>query len=169
MIKTLKYLFMTLVVVALTSCDKEDIGGTATESLAGEWMVTVDLVDASGNVIAEDPFGLGHLQVITYNTAANTPNEMWISDLSNFWNFTVKIPCDAATQTFGSATPVNNTAYEGCEVTITDGKVTFGGTLSPSGAKADSIEFCITFSDDDPGMIYLMKGYRRTGLNGGAE
>lgn len=26
MIKTLKYLFMTLVVVALTSCDKEDIG-----------------------------------------------------------------------------------------------------------------------------------------------
>ena len=93
---------------------------------------------------------------------------MWISDLGNFWDFTAKVPCDASAQTFGSSSPLTNEAYE-CDLTITDGKVTFGGTLSPSGAKADAIEFYITFSDDDPGMRYLMKGYRRTGLNGGAE
>ena len=168
MIKTLKYLFMTLVVVALTSCDKEDIGETATVSLAGEWMVTVDLVDASGNVIAEDPYGLGVMQIITYNTAANVPTEMWLSDLSNFWDFTVKVPCDAAAQTFGASSPLQNTSYD-CTVTITDGKVVYGGTVSPSGAKADAISFLVEFSDDDPGMKYLMPGYRRTGLNGGAE
>ncbi|MDE5664621.1 MAG: hypothetical protein K2G17_02690 [Duncaniella sp.] len=168
MIKTLKYLFMTLVVAALTSCEKEDVGETATVSLAGEWMVTVDLVDASGNVVMEDPYGMGYVQVITYNTAANIPTEMWISDLGNFWDFTAKVPCDASTQTFGSSSPLTNEAYES-NLTVTDGKVTFGGTLSPSGAKADAIEFYITFSDDDPGMKYLMKGYRRTGLNGGAE
>lgn len=168
MIKTLKYIIVALFALTFTSCDKEEIGNTATVSLAGEWMVRVDLADASGNIIAEDPFGLGYFQIITYNTAANLPTEMWMNDLENFWNFTVKIPCNADAQTFGNPTPVPNAAYD-CDVTITDGKVVYRGTMSPSNAPADAIEFNISFSDDDPGMIYHVSGYRRTGLNGGAE
>lgn len=168
MIKTLKYLFIALFAVAFSSCDKEEIGDTATVDLAGEWMVTANLADASGNIIAEDPYGLGSFQIINYNTAANLPTEMWMEDLGNFWDFKVKIPCDAATQTFGSSTPVPNESYD-CNVTITNGKVVYGGTVTPSGMRADSIEFLISFDDDDPGTIYLIKGYRRSGLAGGAE
>ena len=169
MIKTLKYLFITLFAVAFTSCDKEEIGDTATVNIAGEWMVTANLADANGNIIAEDPSGLGYFQIITYNTAANVGTEMWLNDLGEFWDFTVKIPCDAANFTFGSTTPVPNAAYDDCNVTVTNGKVTIGGTVSPSGSIVDAIEFCISFSDDEPGTVYLLKGYRRTGLNGGAE
>lgn len=168
MLKTLKYIFVAIFALAVSSCDKEEIGGTATQDLAGEWMVKADIVDASGNVIAEDPYGLGYFQVITYNTAANIPTEMWVSDTGNFWEFTAKVPCDAAAQTFGSSTAVPNLDYD-CMVTITNGKVTYGGTLSPSGAIADAIEFTIAFDDDEGGYTYLLSGYRRTGLQGGEE
>ena len=169
MTKFLKYILVSIFAIAFSSCDKEEIGGTATEDLAGEWMVTVNLAVANGNIIAEDPYGLGYFQIITYNTASNVSSEMWINDLKGFWDFIVKIPCDANSQTFGSSTPVQNTAYD-CQVTITNGKVVYGGTVSPVGGRpADSIEFLISFSDDDPGTTYLIKGYRRTGLSGGAE
>ncbi|MCM1137950.1 MAG: hypothetical protein NC221_07380 [Duncaniella sp.] len=168
MLKTLKYIIVAIFALAVSSCDKEDIGGTATQDLAGEWMVKADLADANGNVIAEDPYGMGYFQVITYNTAANIPTEMWISDTGNFWKFTAKVPCDAAAQTFGSTNALQNQDYD-CTLTITNGKVTYGGTLSPSGAIADAIEFTISFSDDEPGVYYRISGYRRTGLQGGAE
>ena len=44
----------TLLVFVLAGCEKDEIGNTATEALAGEWKVTVDAVDEGGNVIAED-------------------------------------------------------------------------------------------------------------------
>ena len=36
---------------SVTSCEKEEIGGTATESMAGQWYVDIDAVDDSGNPI----------------------------------------------------------------------------------------------------------------------
>lgn len=173
MIKNLKYALLGLLTVFMASCEKEDIGGTATESLAGEWIVTVDAVTSDGTVVYEDFFGLGSFMILTYNSAANNPNEMFINDLEAFWDFTCKVPCNAVAQTFGSTTPVPNLSYD-CNVTVFNGKVIYGGTLSPSGAKADAIEFMINF-DDDPYPAaygydtYLVKGYRRTGLAGGAE
>ena len=38
----------------MTSCEKDEIGGTATQSLAGEWYVVADAVDANGNIVYED-------------------------------------------------------------------------------------------------------------------
>lgn len=35
----------TLLVFVLAGCEKDEIGNTATEALAGEWKVTVDAVD----------------------------------------------------------------------------------------------------------------------------
>lgn len=175
MIKNIKYLLLTLLVaVAFTSCSKEDIGGTATQDLAGEWMCIVDAIDDEGNVVMEDPFGMGQVLMITYNTNANDGKELWVDDLGNFWEFKVKVPCNVAAKTFGSDTPVVS-AFVGddglydIEVELADGKVVFGGAKTPSGMPADAIEFTVSFEDDDyPAAFgyskYLVHGYRRTGF-----
>ena len=41
--KKIVYLFVAVLLFA--SCKKDEIGGTATESMAGEWYVYVDAVD----------------------------------------------------------------------------------------------------------------------------
>ena len=78
------FLFAALICgFALTSCEKDEIGGTATESMAGQWYVTIDAVDDSGNPInqGEDYFGVGKVLILTYNTASNSANQMWIDTL----------------------------------------------------------------------------------------
>lgn len=75
-------------------CEKDEIGNTATEALAGEWKVTVDAVDEGGNVIAEDFNGIGHILMNTYNTAANTPTEMYVDDIGHFWEYKVRVKSD---------------------------------------------------------------------------
>lgn len=177
MIKNLKYLLMAIVVLALSSCEKEDIGNTSTVAVAGEWMVQVDVVDASGEIVYEDPYGMGYVTMITYNTNADNGKEMYVSDLGNFWLFTVKVPCDVNARTFGNSTPVPNEAYANgalydIDVTLNNGKIVEKGTLSPAGSPVDSIEFNVSFSDDTnfpAGYTYYVHGYRRTGLNGGTE
>lgn len=129
MIKNLRYLLMALVVFAFSSCEKEEIGSTNTVAVAGEWMVQVDVVDASGDVAYEDPYGLGYVPMLTYNTNADNGKEMYVSDIGNFWLFTVKVPCDVNARTFGSSTPAPNEAYDergnlyDIDVTVDKGKI----------------------------------------------
>ena len=66
--KKVVYLLIMAAGLALASCEKDEVGNTATKALAGEWYVTVDGVDASGAVLYEDVFGLGHTMLYTYNT-----------------------------------------------------------------------------------------------------
>lgn len=167
MIKNIKYLMMALIIGVFTSCEKDEPGNTATVDFAGEWLVTVDMADASGNVIATDIMG-APIQILTYNTNQNIGTEMYINDNQGFWDFIAKVPCDCTTLTFGSATPVPNESYD-CDVTVTNGKITFGGALSPQNRPVDAIEFDIAFSDDDDHAVYKVHGYRRTGFNEGAE
>lgn len=155
---------LSLLVFVLAGCEKDEIGGTATEALAGEWYVTVDAVDESGNVYAEDCYGMGHFLMNTYNTAANTPSEMYVHDMKNFWDFKVRVNSDVNTLTFATNGAVANEAYEDCDVTIDGGKILLGAATTPHGTPADSIVCYITFSDDDPGMRYKIAGYRYTGL-----
>ena len=83
------------------------------------------VADENGNVIEgwEDPFGVGEWHTFTYNTSANLPTEMYVSDGKDaddwyFWTYTVKVSVDLATMTFKSNGPVHNEAYD-CDVTIT--------------------------------------------------
>lgn len=173
MFKTIKYVFAAIVALAMSSCDKEDIGSTATVNVAGEWMVTIDAADAAGNIVYEDFFGLGNVLFITYNTAANRADEMVVDDLGSFWTFQVKVACDAKERTFGSSSWLDNMAYDS-KVMVTDGVVVPNGTLSPSGTPVDAICFNVSFDDDeypaDYGFDhYVVSGYRRTGLAGGTE
>lgn len=178
--KTLYSLLMLVgVLVAFTSCEKEEVGNTATVATAGDWYVTVDAADANGNLFVdsdgdtwEDPFGMGNIHVLTFNSAANNPNEMIVSDMGVFWDFKVKVNCDQNTLTFSTNTTEDNNLVEGYEdvnVTITNGKIIKDGATTPSGQKADYIEFCVSFSDDPyPGAYgwdcYKVSGYRYTGF-----
>lgn len=167
MIKNIKYMLMALILGVFTSCEKEEIGMTSTVAFAGEWLVTVDMADASGNVIAEDIMG-APIQIITYNTNADDGKEIYVNDNANFWDFIVRVPCECTTLSFGSSTPAVNESYD-CDVTLTNGKITYGGAVSPQNMPVDAIEFDVSFSDDDAPYIYKFHGYRRTGFNEGTE
>lgn len=164
-----KYITLLMLAAAFSfaACDVEtdiEAGGTSVEKMAGLWTVTIDMLDANDNVLAADIMG-GHTQVSTYNTAANTSTEMWIDDAKNFWDFKLKVDVDYAARTFTTNGAKDNTSYD-CTVTIDDGKVLEGAATTPSGAKADSIVFYVSFSDDeDPGTKYKVSGYRYTGFS----
>lgn len=159
--KYINYAILLIGMIFFNACSKEDIPMTSTVDVAGEWMVTVDVVD--GDKVYEDPFGYGQLMWITYNTSANNGTEIWVDDLKSFWETKVKVPCNVADRTFGSATPEQN-AYYDCQVTVSDGKITPGGTVTPSGMPADKFECYVTYSDDEDGYTYYVHGYRRTGF-----
>ena len=162
--------FATLLLcMGLTSCEKEDIGGTATESMAGEWYVTVDAADANGNVVEgfEDLFGLGKIHVLTYNASDNNPNVLIVDDLENFWGFKAKTNCDQKTLTFSTSTSENNNlvdGYDDINVTITGGKIIKNGGVQNNGSKADYIEFYVSFSDDAYPAAYGYANYKVSGV-----
>lgn len=150
------------------SCEKDEIGGTATEALAGEWQLTVDAVDDAGNVVLVDPFGIGVILGITYNTVDNVADKMYVSDLGNFWDYTVVVNADCNNLTFSSNGEVQNEAYD-CKVNIEGGKMLPGAATTPSSMPADSLVYYVSFSDDEyPATYgyskYKVSGYRRTGF-----
>lgn len=162
--RKLIYILMMCVGGLFTSCEKDEVGTTATEALAGEWYVTVDAVDNAGNTVATDPFGLGYTFILTYNTAANIPTEMYVSDQGNFWDYTVRVNSDINNLTFSTDGDVQNEAYD-CMVNIEEGRMLPGAATTPSGTPADSIVFYVSFSDDENGFSkYKVSGYRYTGF-----
>ena len=119
---------------SVTSCEKEEIGGTATQSMAGQWYCTIDAVDDNGNPITQtldgspndgsNYFGLenGKTIVLTYNVADNNDSQMWVNILGvgNFakdydypgypdYDFCSVVNCDQQALTF-SATEAANIA-----------------------------------------------------------
>lgn len=164
-----KYISLLMLAAAFSfaACDVEtDIepGGTSVEKMAGRWTVTVDMLDANDNVLAEDIMG-ERIQMSTYNTASNTSTEMWIDDGKSFWDYKLKVDVDYAARTFTTNGQKENTSYD-CMVTIDGGKVLEGAATTPSGAKADSIVFYVSFSDDDdPTLKYKVSGFRYTGFS----
>lgn len=164
-----KYIFMAIAALTMsfgfTSCDDSDVdaGGTAVEEMAGQWDVTVDVVDSTGTTLYEDPYGLGTITLTTYNTAANTDDEMFIDDNGNFWNFKFKVNTDYSAKTF-SATDVSYDSEGTGTATVTDGRVMLDAATNLHGMPNDSIDFKIQFSDDDYGFIYHIHGQRYTGF-----
>ena len=170
--KKLIYLCMALFCMAFASCEKDEVGGTATQALAGEWYVTADACDANGNVIegGEDFLSVGKFLLNTYNTAANTSTEMWIDDNNNFWNFKLKIASDVNNLSFASNGATANAALNkdgsvyDCNVTIDGGKILPKAGLTPHGTSADSIVFYVSFSDDSYPAIYGYTKYKVSGI-----
>lgn len=167
--KKVLYFAALLFGLTLTSCEKEEMGGTATEATAGQWYVTVDAADENGNLVEglEDVFGLGRVVMLTYNTSANNPNEMIVDDIANFWEFKVKVACDQQALTFQTNTTENNNlvaGYEDINVSITGGKILPQAGRQNNGSPADSIVFYVSFSDDEYPAAYGYKNYRVSGI-----
>lgn len=186
-----KFIYFAALALALagTSCDKKDVGGTATEALAGEWIVTIDAVDQNGNPIeyGEDYFGAGYVRLLTYNTSANKANEMWIDDMGAFdlatlysyaaypnYSFRCKINADVNALTFNSTAAENHANVNGYKsplyaITIEDGKVLKGAAHQLNGSPCDSIVFYVKYVNDpwypDDGYEkYRVSGIRYSGL-----
>lgn len=151
--KKVLYLATMLLCMAFTSCQKEDIGGTATESLAGDWYLVASV---NGNPI------WGPFHLLTYNTSANNPNEIWVDDQENFYTFKVKATGDINSLTFSAASAQNQNGDE-ITVNITNGKIVKNGGVQKNGSPADLLMMDIEFSDD-PGTIYHLEGVRYSGL-----
>ena len=110
-----------------------------------------------------DPYGMGVILGITYNTVDNVADKMYVSDLGNFWDYKVVVNCDCNALTFSTDGDTQNEAYD-CMVNIENGKMLPSAATTPSGMPADSLVYYVSFSDDDPGMRYKVSGYRRTGF-----
>ena len=167
--KKVLYFAALLFGLTLTSCEKEEMGGTATEATAGQWYVTVDAADENGNLVEgyEDLFEIGRVMMLTYNTSANNPNEMIVDDIANFWKFKVKVACDQKGLTFQTNTTENNnlvSGYEDINVQISGGKILPQAGRQNNGSPADSIVFYVSFSDDEYPAAYGYKNYRVSGV-----
>ncbi len=170
MSKKILYTLIAGCALLLVSCAKEQPGGTNAQAMAGQWYVQVDgAYEDPDEPLAEDIFEMGRFMILTYNTASDTGDEFIVDDLGNFWEFKVKVPCNRKDLSFSCEAAANMVeGYEELEVTITDGRIVPGGAVTPSGAKADYIEFYVVFSDDSsvPADYDKLKfsGWRYTGL-----
>lgn len=165
--KKIFYILAIAASILLASCQKTPIGGTKVQDMSGQWYVQVDIVDASGDVVIED-FNGGRSLLLTYNTASDADNVLYVDDLGNFWEYKVQVPCVLSGKSFGSENSVANEYYE-CNVILSNGKIVENGATTPSEQKADYIEFLVNF-DDDPyvemygGAAYKVHGWRYTGF-----
>ncbi len=166
-----KFLYLLVVlfsVGALSSCEKDapEVKYTATYPVSGEWWVTYKVETSPG--VFEDIYHTGYTPLLTYNTAANKPDEIWVDDQGNFWNYKVKSGLNIGSRSFSVKEALNLALdSEGkpynIKVNITDGKVIKDGGLSKTKIKTDSIYFKAEFSDE-PGTVYHVSGHRRTGF-----
>lgn len=117
-----KIIFFAAALLALAACSKDEIGGTAMQSMAGQWYCTVDAVDENGSPIdgGEDYWGVGQTLVLTYNVADNNTSQMWVNILGigNFaldynypgypdYDMITKVNCNQNSMTFSSNESVN--------------------------------------------------------------
>lgn len=141
----------------------EEPGGTNVQKMAGRWDVQVDVVDESGSVLYKDLYELGTITIMTYNTADNSSNQMWLDDNGEFWAFKMKVDVDYQARTFSCPEKDYDAAGTGTAI-VTGGKILEGAAKNLHGMPNDSIVFNIKFSDDDNNFTYRVSGQRYTGF-----
>lgn len=169
--KKVLYFATLLLCAGLTACEKEDIGGTATESMAGDWYVTVEAVAADGTVVDPD-FNGGRVHMMTYNTAKNDATEMYVDDLGTsnggFLGMKAKVVCNPGAMTFASdgvvANETSHSRYVSDDLQITDGKIMLGAGHQNNGSVADSIDFWMEYTSDVYAATYEYKRYHIHGV-----
>jgi hypothetical protein len=151
-----KYLIVIVVVFSaiFSSCDKKaeyvEIDSQVVDA-AGEWWIK----------FSKAGYETGYLKVLTFNTAADLPNEMWIWDKGNWMGLKFKCPVNVSDLTFGGTSLVNSTSA--ITINVKNGKITKDGGLSTTGNVTDKISFEIELSSE-PGVTYKAEGTRKTGF-----
>jgi Lipid-binding putative hydrolase len=157
-----RILLITIILAfVFSSCQKtKEAGSTSAVKVANEWWATLDSAGIP------DYYGIGHLRIATYNTAADN-GTIWVDDYKSGYGFKVQATVDYTNLTFSSSpTAVNGYFITGSSsfpatAHLTDGRIFPKMGHSRSGNIADSIHFKIEFSDS-PGFIYEMNGVERT-------
>jgi hypothetical protein len=161
----LTYIFILALLAAcsLTACERDEpeVKYTATYPVSGEWWVTYKVETSPG--VFEDIYEVGYTELLTFNTASNTADSIWVSDEGHFWDFKVKSGLNMSNYSFAVADQKSVVPDYDIKVNITEGKVLQGVGLSRSGVKTDSIYFKVQF-EDDPDNTYIVSGHRRTGF-----
>lgn len=151
-----KYLILIFVVFGsiFSSCDKKaeyiEVDSQVVGA-AGEWWVK----------FSKTGYETGYLKVLTFNTEADLPTELWIWDKGNWMGIKVKCPVNISDLTFAGTNLIN--ASSSMTVTVKNGIITKGGGLSTSGNVTDKITFEIELSSE-PGVTYKAEGTRKTGF-----
>jgi hypothetical protein len=158
--KIFKYLVTVAFITTLASCStneeyedfKFDVSPVV--DMSGDWYV---------QTFVDGDIEVDYALITTSNTAEDDGSEIQIFDQQNIWWFNAKTPVNVGALTFSGNDLAS--AVDGYEitVTITNGAILKKGTTSTSGRISDSISFDIEFSDD-PGTIYHIEGYKRTGF-----
>ncbi|MBU3821876.1 hypothetical protein KO566_07365 [Flavobacteriaceae bacterium XHP0103] len=130
--------------------------------MSGDWYVKL-LLDG------QDVYGIGYYTLSTYNTTEDDGTKIWVDD-HELWPTKVTPNIDISTLTFNGSDLENEYSYTtgGTEVfpvaNITNGVIIKnGGRGSATGTVTDSISFNVEYSDD-PGTVYQVAGYKRTGF-----
>lgn len=151
-----QYIAGWLLVAALlfSSCKKElpEVGKTQVMKMAGTWWVTMML-----NGLPQ--LDSAHVQINTFNTAADDGKEMWIQDAGLGFDFQSKVNVTLSDFSF-SATNAKDENSD-ATVTITGGKIFPDGGKSKGGHVTDSIYMELQISSD-PGKKYVVAGILRT-------
>lgn len=169
-----KYISMMAMALMLcmsfTACDvetDEKPGGTNIQDMCGNWDVAWYAVDASGNILDEEPWTEG--TIFTFNKADNGTTQMWISDQDTYWAFQFLVNIDYAAKTFsapatyygpdmeeiaaliasGVTTDSKGNPLVAGQATVTNGKIMLGAGKNIHGVACDSISFEISFTDDN--------------------
>ena len=165
--KIYKVWAVLLVFMTLTAC--ETYGDYETEysviyPLSGEWVVNVYAAD--GSAVKEK------VTLNTYNTSANDPDKMWVrmGTAAVAYGALGKVNCNVAAKTFDGDNVENlvdskDGATSATHFTLTNGKVVLNGFDTPTGHKADKIEFTLTNSKY-PGQVLTVVGFRKTAWAG---
>ena len=160
--RIINYIVPVFFLVTVLSCKLEDpeIEFTPIGKMANEWHYQLLIDDGSGNFI--DPYNGGYNPMFTTNTAANTPDSMWIDDDGSWAEIRAKVAINVSDMTFSNSTIVTERYTDGT-VLISNGKILEGAAKSFSGVTVDSIYFEAEF-DWDPGTTYILAGHQRTGF-----
>lgn len=162
-----KIVALLLTIITFTAC--ETYGDYDTEysviyPLCGEWIVNI--YDASSQPIKEK------VTCNTYNTSDNATDKMWIKMgvAANNYGVLGKVNCSVSSKDFSGDNIANlvdskDGSTSATSVNISNGKITLNGFDTPTGYKADAIEFTMT-SSKYPGETFTIKGFRKTGWAG---
>lgn len=156
-----------LAMVTLTACETYgdyEVEYSVIYPLSGEWIVNV--YDASGAVVKEK------VTCNTYNTSDNVADKMWVKMATATASYGIlgKVNCSVPQLSFSGDNVQNlvdskDGATSATTFTLTNGKVVLNGFDTPTGYKADAIEFTLTNSKY-PGQVLTVKGFRKTGWAG---
>lgn len=152
-------LLLLLLILPFSACHKEEVSdiddNTSIGYLAGTWDVTLDAIDADGNLIWNDAefYQLGQVQIRTYSAGQQVKDSLWLEDVDGaIWNFRVKIGCDIDSGTLSLEDGENRTRQTG--VHIEQGRIIKDAARLADGTTTDSIYLYILFSDDNEASLY---------------